>query len=176
MDVTKSSPRLDDTEFKIIFRFEYMILIGWVKSQSVRLSVETNIVTVLHSVLFLSERILKEYTVCETIQSNRSKQFSFFFFHQGTMAASQISAQAYIECSAKTNSPGVREVFEMAALASIGKLNLQKSYVDLSSAVRRKSLSTSLQTRMRRSQSVNGSLRVRASMVEEDDDKKCAIM
>lgn len=95
---------------------------------------------------------------------------------KGTMAASQISAQAYIECSAKTNSPGVREVFEMAALASIGKLNLQKSYVDLSSAVRRKSLSTSLQTRMRRSQSVNGSLRVRASMVEEDDDKKCAIM
>ncbi|PIK56673.1 putative rho-related GTP-binding protein RhoE-like [Apostichopus japonicus] len=94
----------------------------------------------------------------------------------GTMAASQMSAQAYVECSAKINSPGVREVFEMAGLAAIGKLNLQKSYVDLSSTVRRKSISTSLQTRMRRSQSVNGSLRVRASTVEEDEDKKCAIM
>ncbi|PIK41915.1 putative rho-related GTP-binding protein RhoE-like [Apostichopus japonicus] len=95
---------------------------------------------------------------------------------KGTMAASQMSAQAYVECSAKINSPGVREVFEMAGLAAIGKLNLQKSYVDLSSTVRRKSISTSLQTRMRRSQSVNGSLRVRASTVEEDEDKKCAIM
>lgn len=95
---------------------------------------------------------------------------------KGTMAASQMSAQAYIECSAKTNSPCVREVFELAALASIGKLNLQKSYVDLTSTVRRRSISTSLQTRMRRSQSVNSALKVRASMVETEDDKKCAIM
>lgn len=87
-----------------------------------------------------------------------------------------MSAQAYIECSAKTNSPCVREVFELAALASIGKLNLQKSYVDLTSTVRRRSISTSLQTRMRRSQSVNSALKVRASMVETEDDKKCAIM
>ena len=56
---------------------------------------------------------------------------------QGAKAATQIGAAAYVECSARTNSSSVQEVFELASLATMGKLKLQKSYIDLPLGVQR---------------------------------------
>ncbi|CAH1238786.1 rho-related GTP-binding protein RhoN-like [Branchiostoma floridae] len=41
---------------------------------------------------------------------------------QGMTVAKQIGAVAYVECSAKTSELSIRDVFEMATLAALGKL------------------------------------------------------
>ncbi|XP_041478779.1 rho-related GTP-binding protein RhoA-B-like [Lytechinus variegatus] len=93
---------------------------------------------------------------------------------KGSTLASQIGAVAYVESSARTNSSGVREVFEMAALASIGKLNLQKSYVDLPNESKRLSITESLRFR-KRAEVITPKVRVK-SMVLDKDRKSCLVM
>lgn len=93
---------------------------------------------------------------------------------KGSTLASQIGAVAYVESSARTNTSGVREVFEMAALASIGKLNLQKSYVGLPNESKRLSITESLRFR-KRAEVMTPKVRVK-SMVIDKDRKSCLVM
>ncbi|XP_038078155.1 rho-related GTP-binding protein RhoN-like [Patiria miniata] len=53
---------------------------------------------------------------------------------RGAKIASQIGAAAYVECSARTSPTSIQELFEVTSLAAMGKLKLQKSYIDLPSA------------------------------------------
>lgn len=44
---------------------------------------------------------------------------------QALAVARQLGAPTYVETSAKTSSKGVKDAFEVAALAALGKLNKQ---------------------------------------------------
>ena len=101
--------------------------------------------------------------------------FCFYcIFLQGSKMASQIRAAAYVECSSRTNNASVQEVFEIASLAAIGKLNLQKSYIDLPSAVKKLPLQQSFR-RKKRSTSVLRPVRVKATVVERES-RGCIVM
>ena len=99
---------------------------------------------------------------------------AYHIFLQGSKMASQIRAAAYVECSSRTNNASVQEVFEIASLAAIGKLNLQKSYIDLPSAVKKLPLQQSFR-RKKRSTSVLRPVRVKATVVERES-RGCIVM
>ncbi|XP_071504309.1 rho-related GTP-binding protein RhoN-like [Diadema antillarum] len=90
--------------------------------------------------------------------------------HKGSTTAQQIKAVGYVESSARTNTAGVREVFEMAALATIGKLSLQKSYTDLphEGKSRPTSLSESLRLVKKSPDAVSSRVRVKSTVIEKD--------
>ncbi|XP_033109103.1 ras-like GTP-binding protein rhoA [Anneissia japonica] len=92
---------------------------------------------------------------------------------RGTKVARQIGAAAFVECSAKTNLHSVREVFENAALASIGKLSLQKSYMDLPSVGRKLSIRQSFR---RRKDGFQSPVRVKTTVVKAEKGKMCVVM
>ncbi|XP_072029331.1 rho-related GTP-binding protein RhoN-like [Amphiura filiformis] len=95
---------------------------------------------------------------------------------KGSKVASQIRAAAYVECSSRTNNASVQEVFEIASLAAIGKLNLQKSYIDLPSAVKKFPLQQSFRRKKRStSASVLRPVRVKATVVERES-RGCVVM
>lgn len=49
-----------------------------------------------------------------------------FFYHQALSVARQLGATTYVETSARASSKGVKDAFEVAALAALGKLNKQQ--------------------------------------------------
>lgn len=50
----------------------------------------------------------------------------FIFYHQALSVARQLGATTYVETSARASSKGVKDAFEVAALAALGKLNKQQ--------------------------------------------------
>lgn len=49
-----------------------------------------------------------------------------FFLFQALSVARQLGATTYVETSARASSKGVKDAFEVAALAALGKLNKQQ--------------------------------------------------
>ena len=100
---------------------------------------------------------------------------------QGAKVASQIGAAAYVECSARTNPTSVQELFEVTCLAAMGKLKLQKSYIDLPSACKGGSfpLNTNslrrLSIRKKSEPKVPAPVRVKAVVVERES-RGCVVM
>ncbi len=100
---------------------------------------------------------------------------------KGAKAATQIGAAAYVECSARTSPTTVQEVFEMASLATMGKLKLQKSYIDLPSACRGSNfpINTSslrrLSIRKKSEPKIPPPVRVKAVVVERES-RGCIVM
>ena len=108
--------------------------------------------------------------------------FSYICFaFQGAKAATQIGAAAYVECSARTSPTTVQEVFEMASLATMGKLKLQKSYIDLPSACKGGTfpINTSslrrLSIRKKSEPKIPPPVRVKAVVVERES-RGCVVM
>lgn len=99
-----------------------------------------------------------------------------FISFQGSKVASQIRASAYVECSSRTNNASVQEAFEVASLAAIGKLNLQKSYIDLPSTVKKFPLQQSFRRKKRSTSAVQlRPVRVKATVVERES-RGCSVM
>ncbi|XP_070565059.1 rho-related GTP-binding protein RhoN-like [Ptychodera flava] len=96
---------------------------------------------------------------------------------RGTQVARKIGAAAFVECSAKNSRSSVKEVFEIATLASMGKLSLHKSLKGLPTQPR----TISFRRKKSESDLTHHRVRVKSTVLQSTEDgnklnKSCVVM